>query len=308
MSAPEEARRAWIRAALLAALVLGTGGALWYWREPVWTLFGDQARVREWVRGFGPWGPLVSMTLNVAQVLLAPVPGQVVGVANGYLYGVWLGTIYSMVGLLVGRAMAMVLARWFGRPLIERLVKPERLARWDRIIGRQGPLFLFLIFLFPLLPDDLVCFLIGLSSLSIPRMLVLSGLGGLPGVFVSCWVGANAADLPWWAWIPLGGGAAGLAGAGEVAGIHHLLRHPSQISLGYGYTAILVAWLARNNPFATILTSFLMATISVAGDTIQLSLGLPSQIVNVFTGLILFFLILSETMMYYRISWERKEA
>ncbi len=109
-------------------------------------------------------------------------------------------------------------------------------------------------------------------------------------------------------WVMLiSGGAAGLAGAGEVAGIHHLLRHPNQISLGYGYTAILVAWLARGNPVATILTSLLMATIFVAGDTIQLSFGLPSQIVNVVTGLILFFLILSEGILSYRVLWKGKE-
>jgi simple sugar transport system permease protein len=106
----------------------------------------------------------------------------------------------------------------------------------------------------------------------------------------------------------ISGGAAGLAGAGEVAGIHHLLRHPNQISLGYGYMAILVAWLARGNAIATILTSLLMATIFVAGDTIQLSFGLPSQIVNVVTGLILFFLILSEGILSYRVSWKGKEA
>ena len=106
----------------------------------------------------------------------------------------------------------------------------------------------------------------------------------------------------------ISGGAAGLAGAGEVAGIHHLLRHPNQISMGYGYTAILVAWLARSNPFITIMTALLMAFIFVAGDTIQLSFGLPSQIVNVSTGLILFFLILSEGMMRYRISWKSKEG
>ena len=105
----------------------------------------------------------------------------------------------------------------------------------------------------------------------------------------------------------ISGGTAGLAGAGEVAGIHHLLRHPNQISLGYGYTAILVAWLARGNPVGTVITSLLMATIFVAGDTVQLSFGLPSQIVNVVTGLILFFLILSEGMLRYRISWRGKE-
>ncbi len=105
----------------------------------------------------------------------------------------------------------MALGRWFGRPLVEHLAGPEALARWDRIASHQGPLFFFLVFLFPLLPDDIVCFVIGLSPLPILPMVVLAALGRWPGVLVSCWVGAYATDLPWWAWIPLGGGSAALA-------------------------------------------------------------------------------------------------
>lgn len=213
MTGQRDGRRRWGPVVVLAALVGVIGAVLWIWREPLWEFFGDQERVRAWVQGFGPWGPLASIALNVAQVLLAPLPGQLIGMVNGYLYGLWLGTLYSMLGLLLGRALAMALGRWCGRRLVERLADAEQLARWDERIARRGPLFLFLVFLFPFLPDDLVCFLIGLSPLSIPRMLVLAGLGGLPGVFVSCWVGAHAAELPWWAWIPLGIGAAALAWA-----------------------------------------------------------------------------------------------
>ncbi len=211
MSRKQGGGRVWRHAVFLVALVAAISGAVWHWREPLWAFFGDQGRVREWVASFGPWAPLVSVALNTAQVLLAPIPGQFVGVMNGYLYGVWLGTLYSMTGLLIGTALAMALSRWFGRPLVERLVDPEQLARWDRITHRQGPLFFFLIFLVPSLPDDLVCFLVGLSPLALPRMIVLAMIGRLPGVFVSCWVGACATELPWWAWIPLGGGAAALA-------------------------------------------------------------------------------------------------
>lgn len=110
-------------------------------------------------------------------------------------------------------------------------------------------------------------------------------------------------------WVMLiSGGFAGLAGAGEVAGVHHMLRHPDQVSLGYGYTAIIVAWLARGNPLVVILTSFLFGVIYVAGDVIQLSFGLPFQIINVFTGLILFFLIASENFIRYRITLTRREG
>jgi uncharacterized membrane protein YdjX (TVP38/TMEM64 family) len=130
---------------------------------------------------------------------------------NGYLYGIAAGTLYSMIGLIIGTAAAMVLGRRFGRPLVERLVPQDQLRRWDDITAQQGPWFFFLVFLFPFVPDDVTSFLIGLSPLSIPRMLILTTLGRLPGVFVSCWVGARAAALPWWAWVPLGGGAVALA-------------------------------------------------------------------------------------------------
>jgi uncharacterized membrane protein YdjX (TVP38/TMEM64 family) len=193
----------------LVVLVTIISGSLIFWREPIWELFSNQQRFQEWVEGFGPWAPAVSIVLNAAQVLLAPIPGQIVGFANGYLYGTWMGTLYSMIGLIIGRALAMALGRWFGRGLVERLVKNEQLERWDALIRNRGPFFIFLIFLFPLLPDDAVCFLIGLTQLSIPHMLLLSALGGLPGVFVSCWAGANALDKNPWMWIPLG--AVGLA-------------------------------------------------------------------------------------------------
>lgn len=203
--------RAWAHSALLGMLLIVAGGALWAWHESIWDILCDQVRVREWMAGFGPWGPLVSIALNVAQVLLAPLPGQFVGMANGYLYGLWPGTCYSMAGLVLGTALAMALGRWGGRPLVERLVDARKLRRWDRIAQHRGALFFFLVFLLPFLPDDLACFLIGLSPLSIPRMVVLAMLGRLPGVFASCWVGAHAARAPWWAWLSLGGGAAALA-------------------------------------------------------------------------------------------------
>lgn len=101
----------------------------------------------------------------------------------------------------------------------------------------------------------------------------------------------------------LSGGLAGLAGVGEVGGVHHILRQPEQISLGYGYTAIIVAWLARRNPLAVILTALLLGAIMAGGDVIKASLGLPFQLVNMFNGLILAFLISGELLLRYKLSF-----
>ena len=99
------------------------------------------------------------------------------------------------------------------------------------------------------------------------------------------------------------GGLAGIAGVGEVAGVQRMLLDPAKLSLGYGYTAIIVAWLARRNPLAVLVTSVFFGVIMAGGDVIKVSLGLPFQLVNVFNGLILFFLIGSEIFMKYRVSF-----
>jgi len=78
------------------------------------------------------------------------------------------------------------------------------------------------------------------------------------------------------------GGLAGIAGVEEVAAIHHLLRDPFQISLGYGYTAIIVAWLARNNPSLLPLTAFLFGVIYAGGDLMKISLQIPFELIYIF--------------------------
>ncbi|MDR7418570.1 MAG: ABC transporter permease [Armatimonadota bacterium] len=103
-------------------------------------------------------------------------------------------------------------------------------------------------------------------------------------------------------------GAAGLAGVGEVAGIHHRLLFPTQVSLGYGYAAIIVAWLARGSPLASVLTALFLGLIFSAGDTMKVTLQMPFRVTDVFNGLILFFLIGSERLLRYRVRWAPARA
>lgn len=102
----------------------------------------------------------------------------------------------------------------------------------------------------------------------------------------------------------ISGGLAGLAGMGEVAGIHFRLRPPESISPGYGFTAIIVAWLARLNPLAAILTAFLLGGLLVGGDAIQIALNLPAATVQIFNGVILLFVIASELFNQYKLRLE----
>lgn len=176
----------------LLALVVA---ALLIWRRPLLSLFADTVRVQEFVTRFGYLAPLATILLHVAQVLLAPIPGQVIDAVNGYLFGAAWGTVYSLVGVIIGSSLAMALARRFGRPWAERLIKRETLEHLDSYSRKRGALFLFLVFLFPFLPDDVACFLAGLTPLPLSELVVLATIGRLPGIFVANLVGSNAAAL-----------------------------------------------------------------------------------------------------------------
>jgi len=96
----------------------------------------------------------------------------------------------------------------------------------------------------------------------------------------------------------LSGGLAGLAGMAEVAG---LTRRLYGLTVGYGYTAIIVAWLANLNPWGVLLVAFLMAALLVGGDQIQIALQTPAAVAQVLQGAILFFVLGGSIFVNYRV-------
>lgn len=106
----------------------------------------------------------------------------------------------------------------------------------------------------------------------------------------------------------LSAGAAGIAGVGEVAGIHRKLLEPTSVSLGYGYTGMIVALLARGNPLGTIPAALFLGLVFASGDVMKAGLGLPTQMVDVINGLVLLCIICAEPLLRFRLVRQRKDA
>ena len=111
-----------------------------------------------------------------------------------------------------------------------------------------------------------------------------------------------------WLALLISGGLAGLAGVSEVAGpIGQLVP---QVSPGYGYAAITVAFLGRLNPVGILFSSLLMALLYIGGESAQMSMNLPQAITQLFQGMMLFFLLASDVLILYRprlnVRWARR--
>ncbi len=103
----------------------------------------------------------------------------------------------------------------------------------------------------------------------------------------------------------ISGGLAGLAGVGEVAGVHGKLSYPLDISAGYGFTAIIVAWLARLNPLGVVVSSIFVSGLLVGGNAVRTG-GVPAASIDIFMGLILLLLVSTEILRKYEIKIERE--
>ncbi len=107
-----------------------------------------------------------------------------------------------------------------------------------------------------------------------------------------------------WMVLMISGGLAGIAGVGEVAGpIGQLVP---VISPGYGYAAIIVAFLGRLHPVGVLLASFLMALLYMGGEMVQIELNLPLALTSMFQGMLLFFLLACDVLIVYRFRWVRR--
>jgi simple sugar transport system permease protein len=102
-----------------------------------------------------------------------------------------------------------------------------------------------------------------------------------------------------WTGLLAGGAAAGLAGMAELSG--PLGQLSPQISPGYGFAAIIVAFIGRLNAFGIVLGGLLMSLLFLGGEAVQMSLGLPSALTRIFQGILLFFLLAADFFIFYRL-------
>jgi uncharacterized membrane protein YdjX (TVP38/TMEM64 family) len=168
----------------------------------VWWLLGAEIiYLLEWAETsrtilvtLGPLAPLAYIALFAMQILIAPFPGQFMAIMSGYLFGIFWGALYSILGLTLGAGLAMGLARWYGRPLLERFFEPASIHQWERKLRMRSPITWGLLFLFPV--PDLVFYAAGLSRVPMRQLLLAVITGRGLGLFLASIFGSLSATLP----------------------------------------------------------------------------------------------------------------
>lgn len=181
------------------------------------------------VESFGIWAPLVFTVLMALQIVIAIIPGGPLELVGGMLFGSALGLVCTVTGALVGSFAVYWLVKLFGRPLVEIMVPEDKLDRLHALLDEDKlELWVFILFLIPGIPKDLLTYLVPLTSIRGKQFLLLSNLGRFPSLAASVLIGDSLSDGRYWLTIVICAVAAVAAFIGYRVK-HHLTkeRHPS---------------------------------------------------------------------------------
>ncbi len=175
-------------------LIYRFNSELWVKAVAFYHLLHDQHHLKEIITSFGAYSPIAYILIQALQVVVAPIPGGLIEFMGGYLFGVKVGFLYSIIGSVLGSWLAFGLARIFERVAVEKFVHIRTMKKFDYLIGHEGVILSFLLFLIPGFPKDALCYILGLTPMHLGIFLVISTIGRVPGTLMACLQGGKAFD------------------------------------------------------------------------------------------------------------------
>jgi uncharacterized membrane protein YdjX (TVP38/TMEM64 family) len=162
-------------------LLFFLGGIFLLYKSGAFQFFMDRERLQGFLNSLGPLSFIGFIMLQALQVIAAPVPGEVTGLIGGYLYGSYWGVLISTIGLTLGSFIAFFLSKTFGRPFVDKFVSKATLDKYDYLLHHKGAFLVFILFLIPGFPKDILCYILGLGHLSTREFLAISTVGRFAG-------------------------------------------------------------------------------------------------------------------------------
>jgi uncharacterized membrane protein YdjX (TVP38/TMEM64 family) len=183
----QSSRPVWIK---IVGALIGIVGLVFLGRS----LGGYIPQFAAWVETLGFWGPLVFIA-GYAVATIALIPGSLMTLAAGAIFGLLEGTLYTFVGATLGATLAFLVSRYGARKAIERrLENSSKLRAVDRAVAREGRKIVFLLRLSPVFSFVLLNYALGLTSVRFRDYLIAS-IGMLPGTFLYVYYGKAIGSL-----------------------------------------------------------------------------------------------------------------
>lgn len=158
----------------------------------------DEQSFEAFLERSGNWMAVLFVVLQFLQVVILPIPSTVTVVAGSALFGPLVGSLLSLLGIVIGSLVAFLVGRYAGYPVVAWLVGKETLDKWLKKIKGKDKLLLSAMFILPVFPDDVLCFVAGISSMSLPLFLGIITISRVAAIFMTSYSITLIPLNTWW--------------------------------------------------------------------------------------------------------------
>ena len=178
-----------------AVFILFLFAVFWFIGRPLVQFVSEPERFREWVDERGIFGRLAFIGMMILQVFVAFIPGEPLEIGAGYAFGTVEGCLLCLAGTAIGSTLVFLFVKKFGVKAAEVFFPREKISTfgWFHNTARLKPL-MFLVFFIPGTPKDILTYIAGLTSITLPQFLVISMTARIPSIITST-IGGNALGI-----------------------------------------------------------------------------------------------------------------
>lgn len=153
--------------------------------------FSSLEEARAWFESFGAWTWIIFFLIQVAQVVILPIPSQITTIAGVLIFGAWKTFVISAVAIVLASYLCFGIGRWVGVKVAYKIASKETVDKYRNLLTKKGRLLLPIMFLFPAFPDDLLCFIAGTTKMTWRYFIIITLLTRLVGIACICWLGSG---------------------------------------------------------------------------------------------------------------------
>lgn len=190
----------WIKLAIIV-LIIGFMIGLTIYLIPVIATLGTEegrAAFTAYIHENGVWGVLILLAIQIAQVILAVIPGEPVEVLSGLLFGTFWGYVWCTVGMLIGTIAIFYAVRFFGKGVIGALTESKQLEKFKFLHDtRRLEMLVFLLFFIPGTPKDILTYFMPLTKIKPLTFFVIVTVARIPSIVSSTFAGSSISEGNW---------------------------------------------------------------------------------------------------------------
>lgn len=177
---------------LLTVLIFSAVLFYIFYGKELYAVISNKESLKQWLNGFGAWSKVVFVLIRALQTIIKFIPSEPLEIASGYVFGTFGGCLLCLLGTEIGSIVIILLTKYIGLQFVNAILSKKQIETAQKYITKIDiNVSLFLLYLIPGTPKDLLTYFQFMLPMSVPKFILITAVARIPSIITSTWCGAE---------------------------------------------------------------------------------------------------------------------